>query len=184
MNAPRLLVLTDPVRTPDPYVLASRLPAGSALVYRHFGVADRYETAGGLAQLCHERGAYLLVSSDLELADRIGADGVHWPERFYAQAAQARARSYTSWFTAAAHSAPALQKAAALGMDAALLSPIFASNSPSAGSAIGALRARLLIRQSALPVYLLGGIRDETMRRITNSGAAGFAMVEAFNETV
>ena len=130
---PALLALTDPVRTPDPEAFAAAVPVGSAVIYRHFGAPDRLEMAVRLAAICHARGNWLLVSGDPVLARRAGADGVHWPERQIAEAAARRARGDADLFTAAAHSWRALARARHAGVDAALLSAVFPSSSPSAG---------------------------------------------------
>ncbi len=78
---PALFFLTDPARTPDPLRIAARLPRASAVVYRHFGAPDRVRTARRLAELCQRRGLVLLIAADPALAERVGAAGVHWPER-------------------------------------------------------------------------------------------------------
>ena len=79
LDLPALFALTDPDRTHDPLRLAETLAPGTGLVFRHFGAADRVETGLKLAELAREGGLCLLVSADPELADQIGADGIHWP---------------------------------------------------------------------------------------------------------
>src|SRR5258705_12983896 len=78
---PALLFFTDPVRTPDPEAIARTLPRGSAIVYRAFGAPDAAAVGGRLRRIARERGLKLLVGADLGLARRLGADGVHLPER-------------------------------------------------------------------------------------------------------
>lgn len=179
-DLPGLLVLSDPQRTPDLLGLASELPPGSALIYRHFGEANRLEKAYKLAEICRRRQARLLVSADPDLALSSGADGVHWPEKRLDQAFRSRKRNL--WFTASAHSRRAMGKAQAAGINAVLLSPILASNSPSAKHAIGPLRARLQIRSADLPVYMLGGMNAQSIQRLKGSGAEGFAMIEGYSD--
>ncbi len=65
------------------------------------------------------------------------------------------------------------------GADAAFVSPVFASASPSAGRPLGALRFAELVRGARLPVYALGGIDAAAARRLARSGAAGLAAVDA-----
>ncbi len=76
---PPLLVLTDPLRTPDPLALARRLPPGVGLVYRAFGAAEAFSTAKALSALAKSRGLVLLVGADVALAQACGAAGVHLP---------------------------------------------------------------------------------------------------------
>ncbi|HVK79320.1 MAG TPA: thiamine monophosphate synthase, partial [Verrucomicrobiae bacterium] len=53
---PALYFLSDPLRTPDPIVIAKRLPRGTAVVYRHFGADDRASGARQLAAISRSRG--------------------------------------------------------------------------------------------------------------------------------
>jgi thiamine-phosphate pyrophosphorylase len=171
---PRAIFMTDPGRTPDPARIAAQLPAGWGVIYRHFGAKDRFEVGERLARICRSRRLVLLVSADLSLARRIGADGVHWPEKL-----MSRRRAAPGLIeTASAHSRLALARAARQGMDAAILSTVFASGSASASRPMGAIRFRLLARGFALPVYALGGIGPDNAARAM-TGAAGWAAVEA-----
>ena len=178
-SLPTLWALTDPQRTPDPLALARRLPAGSGLIFRHFGAADRENVAHALADICRERGLVFLIGNDAELAARSGADGVHWPERSLAEAAARRGRGDVSLFTSAAHSGRALHRAAQAGIDAALLSPVFPSASPSAGRPLGLFPAARLAQHTRIPVFALGGINSRTARRLETLGFAGIACIGA-----
>jgi thiamine-phosphate pyrophosphorylase len=173
---PSLFFLTDPARAPAPEEIVRRLPCGAAVIYRHFGAADRAATAAALAMLCRRRGLLLLIGADAGLARRVGADGVHWPERLIPTR-----RSGFRLETAAAHSAQALRLAAAAGLDAALLAPVFPSRSPSAARPLGPRRGGALARQAGLPVIALGGVTDATGRRLGGSGFAGIAAIEALS---
>jgi thiamine-phosphate pyrophosphorylase len=176
---PPLLILTDPGRTPDPVALAERLPEGCGLVYRAFGAADAPEIARALATACRRRGLVFLIGADADLAAACGAAGVHLPERLAPLAPRLRARHPRWLLTGAAHGAPALRRAAAAGLDAALLSAVFPSRSPSAGPALGPQRFACLVRDARLPVYALGGVSAATVPRLRDAGAAGAAAVGA-----
>ena len=154
-----------------------RLPRGAAVVYRTFGAADAEERARGLARIARRRGLKLLIGADADLAARIGADGVHLPERM---AAQAQRLKRPGWIvTAAAHSSWAARQGLAAGADAVVVSAIFPSGSPSAGKPIGPVRLARLVRDAGGPVYALGGINDKTARRLLPAGLVGLAAVEA-----
>jgi thiamine-phosphate pyrophosphorylase len=173
-----LVFFTDPARTPDTRGVIARLPRGAGVVYRAFG--DKGATLEGreLVRLAHTRGVVLLAGADPGLAAAIGADGVHLPERMLGRA-RALHRARPTWIvTCAAHSAAALAAARRAGADAAFLSPVFESRSPSAARPIGALRFTALVRGAGLPVYALGGVGVRTVRRLARSGAAGLAAVE------
>ncbi|MGE3142677.1 MAG: thiamine phosphate synthase, partial [Hyphomonadaceae bacterium] len=172
---PALYFFTDPARTPDPAAVAARLPPGTALVYRAFGAPQALETALALAQLARRRGLLLLIGADAGLAQRVGAHGVHLPERAAAAARALKARHPNWLVTAAAHSARALRRA---GPDAFVLAPILPSRSPSARRSLGLLRAQRLARLACAPVIALGGVNARTARRLAGRGFAGLACVE------
>ena len=179
LRLPALWLITDPGRIADPVAAAGRLPRGAGVIYRAFGRADSYETGLALAALCRRRGLVLLVGEDEALAARIAAHGLHLPERGLARGRFLRARHPRWLLTGAAHSRAALARAATAGLDAALLSPVFASQSPSAGRPLGRLRFAQLARGAGLPVYALGGVKAHTARGLAATGAAGLAAVEA-----
>jgi len=154
-----------------------RLPPGSAVVYRAFGAADAEVRARRLLAVARSRGLKLLIGADAALALRIGADGVHLPERL---AAEARALRHKDLLvTAAAHGLSAARRALAFGADAVVVSAIFPSASASAGPPMGPVRLAALVRAAAGPVYALGGINDKTARRLLPTGVVGIAAVEA-----
>ncbi len=176
---PPLLILTDPKRTPDPLALARSLPSGAALVYRAFGATDAARAAAALAKVARTRGLILLIGADATLAQACGADGVHLPERLVVQAPRLRARWPGVLISGAAHSPGALRRGAAAGLDAALLSTVFSSRSPSAGPPLGPVRLALMVRRAGLPVYALGGVDRATLTRLQGTGVAGAALVGA-----
>ena len=173
---PPLVYFTDPVRTPDPEAIAARLPRGAAIVYRTFGAADALAVALRLKAIARRRGLKLLIGADEALAARVGADGVHLPERLVSRAARIRGRHPAWLITAAAHSL----RAARAPVDAVVVSAIFPSNSPSAGKPMGALRLAQIVRSSGRPVYALGGVSQTTAARLLATGIVGIAGVEVF----
>lgn len=175
---PALLFFTDPQRTPDPEAIARRLPAGAAVVFRAFGAADAEARGARLAAIARARKLILLVGADAALAQRLGAHGVHLPERLAHRARRLKA-AHPGWIvTAAAHSPAAARRALACGADAAVVSSAFASRSPSAGKPLGPLRLAILVRRAGGPVYALGGIDNEKARLLKDTGLAGLAAVD------
>lgn len=178
---PPLLFFTDPSRIADPAAAAHRLPSGAGVVFRHFGRSDRLEVGRALAHAARKRGLTLLVGDDEALAAALDADGVHLPERRLGDAPRLIARQPSWLVTAAAHSARALHKAAGAGVDAAVLSPVLPSRSPSAGRPLGSCRTADLIRRARLPVYALGGVSTRTAPRLLGTRACGLAAVGAID---
>ncbi|WP_363083062.1 thiamine phosphate synthase [Phenylobacterium sp. SCN 70-31] len=145
------------------------------MVFRHFGAPDAEAGARRLLAIARRRGLLLLIGQDAALAARIGAHGVHLPQRLAHRAGPLR-RARPGWLiTAAAHDPAA---ARAPGAHAVVVSPALPSRSPSAGRPLGPVRLAALARAAGRPVYGLGGIGDATARRLRASGLVGLAAVD------
>jgi thiamine-phosphate pyrophosphorylase len=177
-NLPPLLFFTDPDRTPRPWETAARLPAGSGVVFRHFGRADAPETALRLREATRSRDGLLLIGLDTDLAERVGADGVHLPGRAL-ELAPGLAASRPDWIiTGAAHSRPALDTP---GLTALIVSPVFPAGGPSSvRPALGLEGFTARVEAAPCPVYALGGIDSGNVGGLAGSGACGIAGVSAF----
>ena len=174
---PPLLFFTDPVRTPEPEAIANRLPKGSAIVYRSFGALDAEAVARRLLSIAKARGLILLIGQNAALARKVGAHGVHLPERL-AHLALPLKRAQPQWLvTSAAHSLAAARRARS---DAVVISVVFASNSASAGRSLGPIRLAARVRLASRPAYGLGGISNPTVGRLLGAGLIGLAAVEGF----
>jgi thiamine-phosphate pyrophosphorylase len=131
-----------------------------------------------LKAIARAGGLKLLIGADARLAARIGADGVHLPERM---AHRARPLRRPGWLvTCAAHSLAAARRAGAAGCDAVVVSVALPSASPSAGRPMGPVRLALLARRAGVPVYGLGGVNNKTARRLKDAGLVGLAAVGGF----
>jgi len=148
------------------------------VIYRAFGATDAATIAAALRRVATARGLILLIGADEVLAAAVGADGVHLPQRLVHHGPRLRARRPDWIVTGAAHDACALHDAYLAGLDAALVSPVFASRSPSALGQLGPIRFASLVRQARLPVYALGGVNSRTARRLLSTGAAGLAAID------
>lgn len=148
------------------------------MVYRAFGVSGAADQAWRLRAIARRRGLMLLIGADSRLAAAIGAHGVHLPERLAHRAGRLKV-AHPRWLvTAAAHGLSAARRAIRAGADAVVVSPVFASNSPSAGSPLGPHRLAAIARQTGGPVYGLGGVKDENAPRLLDTGLSGLAAVE------
>jgi thiamine-phosphate pyrophosphorylase len=186
LNAPRglppLILMTDEARVQDPIAAARNLPRGCAIIVRHRDSASRALLAMRLHEISDSRGLLLLISQDAELTIKIGADGLHLPEARAREAAHFKALRPHWLVTVAAHSAAAVAIAARAGADAALLAPVFPTRSHPERATLGVMRARLIARSAALPVYALGGVNAVTALRLSDSRFAGFAAIEALSQ--
>ena len=179
-HLPYLYFMTDPVRTPDPIIIANRLPRGTAIILRHYETANKNSLAKDLQQVCRARSMKLIVAEDIRLANAIRADGLHLPEW-----ALTRPRlGHRYWkglqngiLTAAVHSARALHVAQKLGVDVVLASPIFPTGSHPNLSATGVLSFAKVSRSATVPVVALGGLDELTAPRLIGTPCAGIAAI-------
>ena len=176
---PSLIFVTDEKRIKDPLPSILGLPKGAAVILRHTKAGARAKLAAHIAPIARERGLKLLIAGDAELASAVSADGLHLPEARAREAADVRARNPRWLITAAAHSAHALQVAKLAGADAALLAPVFATQSHPARAPLGLSRFLMMARASPLPVYALGGITGRNASQIAGPMVAGLAAVSA-----
>lgn len=176
-SLPPLLFFTDPDRTPRPWETAARLPVGSGVVFRHFGRAEARETALRLREATRGRAGLLLIGLDAALAEAVGADGVHLPERALDQAAEL-ARLRPDWIVTGATHSPG--KLGTAGLDALIVSPVFPAGGASADRpALGLTTFSSWVEAAHGPVYALGGIDGGNARSLIGSGACGIAGVSA-----
>lgn len=177
---PPLLFLTDRKRVPDPERAILRLPKGSGVILRDYKAKKRAKMARRLAHLCRKRHLVFLVAGDPALARRVRADGIHLRER---QMKRAMPRHNPRWLvTAAAHSPKAMRQAANRGVDAVLVSPVFATGSHPKKKPLGVRRLAQWTGLSPLPAYALGGIDVKKARALARANIAGVAAISAFAE--
>ncbi len=178
---PPLILVTDESRLPDPSAAVARLPVGAAILLRHYHDPDRAGLARRLKAIARRRRLVLLVGGDWRLAARVGADGVHLPEFLLRSGRLAPllgwARRRHRLATGACHGRHALGLAAKMGLDAALLSPVFTTASHPGAAGLGAFHFATWARRAGLPVHALGGVTEITARQIRF--AAGLAAIGA-----
>lgn len=173
----RLAFLTDR-RGPDPDCVARILPAGSAIVLRHYDDPRRAGLAHRLRSLTRARGVLLLVAGDGVLALAVGADGVHWRADQLPGAPAVAAHGMI--VTTACHSAEELRVAACCGAHAAFLSPAFRTGSHPEADGLGPERFAAIAAAAALPVFALGGVDEQSAARLIGRNIAGLGAVTAF----
>lgn len=173
---PAIVLMTDDTRKFDWSAAVAALPPGSAVIVRHRDAAGRERLARQLRPLCRARRVALLIADDAALAQRVRADGVHVPERHLERLPGIRTRN-TRWLVmCSAHGAAAVRRAARLGADAALVSPVFATASHPERDALGVTRFAALVGGGSA-VYALGGIETETIRRLAAHRIVGIGLI-------
>lgn len=140
---------------------------------KHLAMDDLQAFAQRVIDMSRPYGALVLLNSHTEMAEKIGADGVHLTAQ---QLMQAERRPQLKWVGASCHNHSELDKAYKLGLDFVTLSPILPTRShPEAGN-MGWQQFEFAIHDYALPVFALGGMQRDDLSKAWQHGAHGIAM--------
>jgi thiamine-phosphate pyrophosphorylase len=179
--------MTSPDVHSDICAAAQGAPLGCAIIYRHFGAADRRQTAHRLRQITFARGQQFLIGNDPELCKAAGADGVHFTRSADLRGPSLWRGRCPDWLITAAglkgeNPKGKYSKEGYLAysgdlsvVDGLFVSSVFHSASPSAGKAIGPERFAEICRALNAPVIALGGVNAVSAPQLLSSGAAGLA---------
>jgi thiamine-phosphate pyrophosphorylase len=180
-----VLLITDrkQARRPLEEVVAGALQGGCrwiSLREKDLPAEDQAALALRLVRLAAPFGARLMLHGDPRIASETNLFGVHLAAGGDVRAARA-ALGWAAWVSASAHSVDEILAAAAAGVDAVTLSPIFSSESkPGYGPAIGLKTLADTARRSPIPIIALGGITDQAgLRACFEGGAAAVAVMGA-----
>ncbi len=126
-------------------------------------------------ELCRTTGARLLINGAPSMAQRVGCAGVHINSRRLMELTERPPLSAEYLVAASCHNLEELAHAEALGLDFVVLSPVLPTPSHPAVTPIGWDRFAALAAAVSLPVYALGGMREELLPQAKDHGAQGIA---------
>lgn len=158
-------------------LLDRRLAQGLRLIQvreKSMQASARERFAEAVIAAARPYGAKVMINSDIELAARLGADGVHLTA---AQLSRLEERPALGWCAASCHDAAELARAAELGLDFAVLGPVQATPSHSDSQPLGWDAFTALVRGATLPVFALGGLAPDDLESAWRCGAHGIAMM-------
>lgn len=180
-----LVLMSDPIVHKDVLAAARAMPRGAAIIYRHFGEAQREDIVHRLRQETFARDQQFLVGNDPGLAIKCGADGVHFTrDEALIEPTVWRARC-PDWLISIA----GIKDTDSEGgdgdyidyggdlsvLDGLMISSVFASSSPSAGKPIGLKRLLGITAVLGAPIYALGGVNEQTAEALNGYGLSGLA---------
>ena len=166
--------MTNPTRTENLLDVVARLPEGCAVIYRHFGAPKEAEA---LRDLTRAQDRQLLIGNDAELADKLGADGVHFSRDETLHGPIKWRAAKPDWVITMAGLKSGTYLAPLDSLDALFISSIFTSQSPSAGTPIGTENLHRRAKALPVPIFALGGINAGTAPQLIGTGAAGLAAI-------
>jgi thiamine-phosphate pyrophosphorylase len=158
---PRLWLMTDERQGDALWDALERLPKGSGVVFRHYGLArrKRRNLFERVCKVARRRRLLLLAGAGLR------GDGVHG----------GRGRGFRS---ASAHNLRELKTAERSGAALVFLSPAFPTRSHPGARTLGPVRFGLIARQARAPVIALGGVHARNARRLPH--IYGWAGIDAW----
>lgn len=159
---PRLWLMTDERQGDGLWEALERLPKGSGVVFRHYGLApaERRKLFDRVLRVARRRRLLLLVAGK-----GLRGDGVHG----------GRGGGFRS---ASAHDLRELKSAERQGARLVFLSPAFATRSHPGARALGPVRFGLISGQARIPVIALGGVDARKARRLPH--IYGWAGIDAW----
>jgi len=182
LRLPALYLITgDDPRNPDAFLarLAQSLERGIRLVQlraHELSDASYAHLAERTYRLCERRGVRLLHNRDPSLVSKLPGHGLHLTAGRLA-ALDHRPRPEGDLVGASCHGAEDLARAARLGLDYALLSPVQATASHPGIEPMGWTRFFALAERASLPVYALGGLGPDDLEQAFCHGAQGIAAI-------
>jgi 8-oxo-dGTP diphosphatase len=132
----------------------------------------------GVLALIGEFDVVVLINSALAEMDATRFDGVHLTASDLL-ALTARPTGI-KWLAASCHSLHELQKAVALGVDFVTLSPLYPTASHPNAKSLGDEQFVVLMQMATVPVYALGGVREDQLPHCLALGAQGVAGISSF----
>lgn len=176
-----LAFLTDQARIPNPEIVARALPKGAAIILRDYRLPHRRALARRLKSICAARRLLLIIGADPDLAQAVGADGLHTPSWYRPSSYRPKSAAPRDMImTAACHRAEDLEEAARFGADLAFLSPVFPTPSHPGEGHLGAQAFRALAAASPLPVLALGGVDGKNAETLAGPNVVGLGAIGAF----
>ena len=158
-----------------------KIPKESAFLLRSYKVKERKKIAKQLLKFCKMKKLKLLIGSDIKLAEDINAHGIHFPEYMIKKRKInwmiiKNIKSKKNWIiTTAVHSYQAIKKAEFFNVDAALLSPVFQSESHPNKKNLGINKFERIVKKTKLPIYALGGINIKNIKSLLEIDIIGYA---------
>ena len=178
----RLLLVTDP--RPDLVARVEAALRGGVDVVQLRDKKSRREELIPLAEelkaVCEGAGALFTANDDVELARRVGADGVHLGED---DDPTSHARNVLGPDAVVGRSAGAVAEALEAvrqGANYLGVGAVYATPTKPGGEVAGLDLIRALARENLpVPWFAIGGVNPETAPAVAEAGAPGFAVVRA-----
>jgi thiamine-phosphate pyrophosphorylase len=174
---PKIWLMTDLRLEPRLLDAVRRLPFGSGVIVRHYGLdlQGRYDLFASIRRICKRRGHMVFLAGSERLAIAWHADGFHGRTT-------SRRQSTRMMQSAPVHNVREIRQAKRASVDAMFLSPLFATQSHPGAYPLGRLAFNRLSRLAGkCAVIALGGMTRRKGATLDQNSAYGWAAIDAFN---
>lgn len=146
---------------------------------KHTAPEEKETLAREAQALCAQAGIPFLIDDDVELALRIGADGVHIGQDDIPCAEARRALGDRAIIGVTAKTLEQASKAEAEGADYLGVGAVFPTSTKQDTWTIDHEVLRQICAAVSIPVVVIGGITADNARELAGTGIAGIAVVSA-----
>ncbi len=147
---------------------------------KDLGARELYSLALPLRGLTRKFGARLLVNDRIDVALAVEADGVHLGGRSLPVSAARKILGPQRLIGVSTHRPAEIAAACAEGADFVTFGPVYATPSKAPyGDPVGPQRLAEACQSSKMPVFALGGVKPDRVRKVLAAGASGVAMISA-----
>jgi thiamine-phosphate pyrophosphorylase len=182
----RLYLITDRNQTRGralPFIVEEALQGGVRAVQlreKDLPAHEYHSLAVEFRKLTSQYGAKLLINGRAEIVRDIGADGLHLPENGLSATRAREIIGPERLIGISCHSLDSAIAAQKCGADFITFGPVFFTRSKAEyGSPVGLERLAEAAAALTIPVYGLGGIREDNIHQVMAAGAHGVAFISA-----
>ena len=139
---------------------------------------ELYRLAEQMRSLTARYGARFLVNDRVDVAMAVGADGVHLGGSSIPTSVARTLLGEGALIGCSTHNERELKEATGQGADFATFGPVYPTSSKAAyGPPVGVIALAEACRESAIPVFALGGVKKENAGEVIVAGAFGIALI-------
>jgi thiamine-phosphate pyrophosphorylase len=128
--------------------------------------------------LCKNHDTECIAHEFIDVAKRIGFDKIHLSLSVFEE--NPDAANYFPCIGVSVHSLEQANRAVYLGADYLIAGHVFSTDSKKGLAPKGLLFLKELCEQISVPVYAIGGISEQNISAVRDTGAAGACMMSSF----
>jgi len=183
-NIPYLFLITDSIRLSEPKEILKYLSKDMGIIYRNNQKKNIPSETKKIFKKCIEKRIKFFFAGSIYQASSLRITNIHIPENLLRIPTKAglhlRRTNKRLLITASAHNYPAIIRASQLGVSAILLSPVFETESNFGKNYLGIVRFSMLVNKSLSPIFALGGVNKNNVKKLYFTNASGVAALNAF----